>query len=269
MTEIAALKIEFVYVNKEGWLNEVYTGSNTALLSVNDQCSQEQQTECCSADKINQMTGEEYEKYKRYCNDLGCQICPKSKAGKNKKHVRHLHDEPVQRDLMAIADNLTDTTLHDTIGEYTDLNVVSAGAVLNATDLKSITLCAAGRHNYTEYWGGWFIKCEEYDNAQCEINDYMKVRANRVNFCLDLSPTASPRPSSSPYPTWKWTPFPGSPFPSWSPYPPPNPTLSSQPSKSPYPTHSPSVTASPTVTSSPSSPRSCYYKGRQTSEYPY
>lgn len=158
-----------------------------------------------------------------------------------------------------IEGNLSGTELPDAIRNFTDFDVVSTGAILDAKNLTSIAICTASRYNYTKHPNAYDISCEDYDNAQCKINDYLTVQANRKNFCP--APTASPQPSLSPSPTWKWD----WKYPTWNPYPTGSPTSSYQPTQSPYPTWSPTSSYQPTQSSYPTWPRSCYYSGREHS----
>jgi hypothetical protein len=245
VSEVTALKIDFVYATKKSWLNETFSETGYSLLGAKESCGQKKQQECCSVDAMNFITEEEKKAIKKSCKDAGCNKC-----STGKRRTRRRLEHQINRELKLIEGNLTGTELLDAIKKYTDLDAVSTGAILDATNLTSIAICTASRHNYTEYYGGYYIKCEDYDNAQCEINDYLMVQANRENFCREPpSPTASPRPSSSTYPTYKWTPFPA-----WAPYPTWKPTSSRQPTQSPYPTPNPTLSTSPTITSSPTLP---------------
>lgn len=278
VSALAALKIDLVYAYKEDWLDEVFNATDGLFSSAENQnCDQRLLSQCCL---VNQMNGVEKANMRDYCKEKGCKrkFCNKQNRPTKKptkKPTKNLDQDPNQSktdtniELASIGDNLTETELFDAIKMHTRLDAVSSGAILNITDLKSIAICSASHHNYTEYYGGWYIDCEDFDNAQCDINDYMRVQANRENFCHGhhtwsptspfptWSPTSSPQPSSSPNPAWHsdddWY---------WH-WPSKDPTRSPQPSTSPYPTESPTTSSQPSRSPSPTW-RSCYFSGQQT-----
>lgn len=241
MTDVLAIKVDFVYASKLAWLNESYS------LTAAQTCGKNKQQECCSTDSFNGLSKEERRGIKQSCKEKNCNKCPKNKRRVRRQMSvvgRALTDESLH------AENWTDIDLNSILVNYTGLDPIATGAVLDATDLESLAICSASHYNYTEYGGRYYITCEDYENATCHVNDY----SYEQGICYDDIPTWSPStafptqpptvtasPSTSPYPTW--SPTTSGTLPSWM-----------------FPTNFPTIlntepTESPTA--------SCYYTGYQ------
>lgn len=202
-----ALKIDLVYATKKEWMDEM---NSYSLAGTQKTCDSKTQQQCTSADTMNCNANRECANQKNYCKSKGC----------SKRRLRQLSQIE--------ANNLTGTDFNDMLAKYTKFNIKSTGAILDATDLESIAICTAGRYNYTEIGDPWYIDCNDYENAQCNINDYTYEKP-KEGFCRTTgSPTSSHSPStatkpptSSPsptwnYPDWTWSPT-HTPWPTWHP----------------------------------------------------
>lgn len=135
MTAVAALKVDLVHVTKEDPESGFYLTLKGS--KGNKGNSQVKEQERCTADRVNCYSGD--------CKDVKKFSSNKCPQRKEKPQIQHIHQEIVSNE-----DYLTGTELTDVIGHYTDLDVVSVGAVVvNAMNLKSIAMCTASHNNYT------------------------------------------------------------------------------------------------------------------------
>ena len=245
--ETAAFKMDLVFASHKEFnpSSRFLTGRRRL------ECNTEGLQECCSADSINDsMSQDEKKKIKKYCKSIGCPVneCPNKKKGKKKKNKNKqsiLLNETLR---FLIEKDLLGTDFNDALNDYTDLKPVVSGAVLDATGLEELALCRANNYNIEEN-DEPIITCEEYEESDCEINDYLIVEGNETE---SFSPTFSPTTLS---PTMAPTIAQFSEasnrilLTSSPSYPPPTP---------PTPPPNPEPTASPTIAASKSSKVSTY-----------
>jgi hypothetical protein len=126
VSKVTALKIDFVYATKKSWLNETSSETGYSLLGAKESCGQKKQQERCCVDVMN---------FKKSCKDAGCNKC-----SRGKRRTRRRLEHQINSELKLIEGNLTGTELLDAIKKYTDLDAVSTGAILDATNLTSIAI---------------------------------------------------------------------------------------------------------------------------------
>jgi hypothetical protein len=185
----AAFKMDLVFATKEKF-NEQSLASPSGRRRL--ECSQKQLQECCSADAINDsMNEDEKKEFKQYCKSIGCKKnkCPKKKE---KKSIRLLKTSDER---FLIEENLLGTNFNDIIREYTDMAPIESGAVLDATSLEDLTICRANAYNIFEN-DEPVLTCEEYEEANCETNDYLTVETT-----IATSASSTPAPSTPAPPT--------------------------------------------------------------------
>ena len=128
----------------------------------------------------------EFENKRNFCEENNCkpEFCvkeiPEEHRGLNSKTSKRakLNDDT--------ASNLFGTLFNKILGDYTYLNPISTGAILDATSLEAMAECRANNYNATEY-GTPTLECGEYNETSCEQNDYIIVVTNETDiddYCL-------------------------------------------------------------------------------------
>jgi hypothetical protein len=218
---VVSLKIDIVYATKNEWMNANSFAGATGGCSTNDQ------TKCETA---NAATNPPCKDNKDWCKQANCQQSFKQVCGK-RRQLRQLSKK--------VKTDLNGTDFEKTLSKYTGFDIKAAGAIVDATSLKSIAICTAARYDYKEIsdpGDSWYIDCKDYKNASCQVNDYT-YSGPKTGFCGN-STEGNTYDNETYIPTWS---------PTFSP-------TYSPPTSSNAPTYSPSSIAPTSV---------CYYTGDQ------
>lgn len=206
---MAVLKMDIIFVSTKNWTNPIYGDLVERLLGSKggkdkkDKCSQEDQQECCAANKVN--SERELDTVKDACKKVGCK---KKKCPKNKKKERRLDESQQQKyhlralqttsERYMIGDDLTDIDFNDALEKYTILEPITSGAVIDATNLTDVAICRANSYNSQTY-NHEVLTEKEYDKASCDDNDYYyrsggssRPNSEVIRECCCIDPTTLP-----------------------------------------------------------------------------
>jgi hypothetical protein len=179
--ETAALKMDFLYASKVDWLD--------SLNGAGGGCSGELQQECCSANAFNGLPEVVKAVKKDWCEVQGCaSSCLDGSRRLDQVDVSHdVHHLRSSRILTnersMLGGDFAGTDFNDVLGEYTNLDPISTGAVLGASNLEHVAECRAGNYYAVDH-NSPTLTCDDYDSFMCDANDYM-VKNDNQTFCLD------------------------------------------------------------------------------------
>jgi hypothetical protein len=183
-TDTAAFKMNFVFVTQKSWSHSDLVDAGNVR---NLKCKGPQKLEkCCSATAFQGLTKVEKQERKDWCKNKGCSRneCPKDR----RRGMRKLSNEETQdlRSLQLIEQGIfTGTDFNDALGQYTSLEPVETGAVLDATNLEDVTVCRTNNYN-VEKRSTYILYCKEYDEKSCDHNDYIIEKTNDSDANLDV-----------------------------------------------------------------------------------
>jgi hypothetical protein len=182
--ETAAFKMNFVFVTQKSWSEpNLFDVGNGRRLTCKGQNKLEK---CCGANAYQGLTAIEMQERKDWCKEKGCS---KSECPVNRRRgFRQLSNEEAQdiRSLQQIeTGSFTGTNFTVVLGQYTSLEPIETGAVLDATGLKDVTECRTNNYNVKRNESAT-LSCKKWEEKSCDDNDYIYIKKTNASESQDF-----------------------------------------------------------------------------------
>ncbi|KAL3772691.1 hypothetical protein ACHAWO_003363 [Cyclotella atomus] len=180
--EMAVFKMDIVFATNKTWADSLddespeerslirgKAGKNDEQGDQDDKCEQGEQQTCCAA--LGVVDKKKNDDKRDACEKVGCKI---SYCSPKKKKEGML-----QIDRSSIGDDWTSIDFNEALDQYTVLEPVTSGAVVDATKLSDLSKCRANSYNW-EVRNYTTLSQSEYEVAKCDDNDYYDPEKTKI-----------------------------------------------------------------------------------------